>query len=226
MFAAFKMVFVYLSLGSVASVVGVPYSILIGDIGPLYRVAMWIMRVGIVAGGIRVEVSGRENLPVGRSCIFMSNHVSNLDPPVLMPYLPGRSSILLKKSLTNVPFLRTAMKMAKFVPVERGHNVEAAKASIAAAGEALRSGLNMIVFPEGTRSKDGRLQAFKKGPFFLAEDTKVPIVPIAISGTQNMMRKGSFAVMPGVAKVEFLKAIEPGEYATRDALMAAVRGGD
>jgi len=224
MFAALKMMFVYLTLGGVASVLGVPYSILIGDIGPLYRLAMWIMRVGVVAGGIRVEVIGKENLPAGRSCIFMSNHVSNLDPPVLMPCLPGRSSILLKKSLTGVPFLKTAMKMAKFVPVERGHNVEAAKASIAAAGEALRSGLNMIVFPEGTRSKDGRLQAFKKGPFFLAEETKAPIVPIAISGTESMMRKGSFAVMPGVARIEFLSVIEPADYATREELMLAVRG--
>ena len=224
MFAALKMMFVYVVLGSIASVLGVPYSILIGDIGPLFRVAMWIMRVGVVAGGIQVEVVGEENLPVGRSCIFMSNHVSNLDPPVMMPCLPGRSSILLKKSLTTVPFLGKAMKMAKFVPVERGHSVEAAKASIAAASEALRSGLNMIVFPEGTRSKDGRLSAFKKGPFFLAEETGAPIVPIAISGTQHMMRKGSFAVMPGVARVEFLKVIEPGNFATRDALMAAVRG--
>lgn len=223
MFAALKLMSVYLSLGSIASVLGVPYSLLIGDIGPLYRVAMWIMRVGIAAGGIRVEVSGQSNLPAGRGCIFMSNHVSNLDPPVLLPYLPGRSSVLLKKSLTVLPFLGTAMKLAKFVPVERGQNVEAAKASIAAAADALRSGLNIMVFPEGTRSKDGRLSAFKKGPFFLAEETKAPIVPIAISGTQMMMRKGSFAVMPGVAKIEFLKPIEPADYATREGLMVAVK---
>ena len=70
---------------------------LIGDIGPLYKIAMWIMRVGVVAGGIQVEVLGKEHLPVGRSCIFMSNHVSNLDPPVMMPCLPGRSSILLRE---------------------------------------------------------------------------------------------------------------------------------
>jgi len=223
MFAAFKMLFVYLTLGSIAGIVGVPYSFLIKDIGPLYRVAMRIMRAGIVAGGIRVEVSGRENLSVGRSCIFMANHVSNLDPPVLMPYLPGRSSVLLKKQLMGIPILGTAMYMAKFVPVERGNHVEAAKASIAAAGAAMRSGLHILVFPEGTRSKNGRLQAFKKGPFFLAEETKAPIVPIAISGTQSMMRKGSFAVMPGVAKIQFLKAIEPADYATREELMGAVR---
>lgn len=224
MFAAFKMLFVYVVFGGAAGILGVPYSFLINDIGPLYRLAMRIMHAGVVAGGIRVELIGKENLPVGRPCIFMSNHVSNLDPPVLMPSLPGRSSILLKKSLMGIPILGTAMRMAKFVPVERGNNVEAAKASIAAAASALRSGLNIIVFPEGTRSRDGRLKAFKKGPFFLAEDTKAPIVPIAISGTQNMMRKGSFSIAPGVARVEFLKAIEPGEYASRDEVMAAVRG--
>jgi 1-acyl-sn-glycerol-3-phosphate acyltransferase len=224
MFAAFKMLFVYVVFGGAAGILGVPYSFLIRDIGPLYHLAMRIMRAGVVAGGIRVEVVGRENLPVDRSCIFMSNHVSNLDPPVLMPNLPGRSSILLKKSLMGIPILGTAMRMANFVPVERGNRVEAAKASIAAAASALRSGLNIIVFPEGTRSRDGRLAAFKKGPFFLAEETKAPIVPIAISGTQHMMSKGSFAVMPGVARVEFLKPIEPAEYASREDLMAAVRG--
>lgn len=224
MFAAIKMLFVYLTLGSVAGIVGVPYSFLIRDIGPLYRVAMWILRVGVRAGGIRVEVVGREHLPVGQSCIFMSNHVSNLDPPMLLPALPGRSSVLLKKQLVSIPILGTAMKMAKFVPVERGHSVEAAKASIAAAADALRSGLNIMVFPEGTRSRDGRLSALKKGPFFLAEDTKAPIVPIAISGTQHMMKKGSFAVMPGVARIKFLRPIEPGDFKTRDELMAAVRG--
>jgi 1-acyl-sn-glycerol-3-phosphate acyltransferase len=224
MFAAFKMLFVYVVFGGAAGILGVPFSFLIRDIAPLYRLAMRIMHAGVVAGGIRVEIVGRENLPAGRSCIFMSNHVSNLDPPVLMPSLPGRSSILLKKSLMGIPILGTAMRMAKFVPVERGHSVEAAKTSIAAAASALREGLNIIVFPEGTRSRDGHLAAFKKGPFFLAEDTKAPIVPIAISGTQHMMRKGSFAIAPGVARVEFLKPIEPGEYASREELMAAVRG--
>ena len=224
MFAALKILFVYVTLGSAAGIVGLPYSFLIRDIGPLYRVAMWILHAGVAAGGIRIEVVGREKLPTGRNCIYMSNHVSNLDPPVLLPCLPGRSSVLLKKQLMNLPFVGTAMRMAKFVPVERGHSVEAAKASIAAAGEALRLGLNILVFPEGTRSKDGRLQGFKKGPFFLAEEMKATVVPVAISGTQSMMRKGSLAVMPGVARVQFLKAIEPEDYATRDELMAAVRG--
>ncbi len=216
------MAVVYLGLGTVAGVLGVPYSILIGDIAPLYRLAMRLMRLGLWAAGIRVVVAGRELVPVGESCIFMSNHVSNLDPPVLLPVLPGRSSVLLKKSLTGLPVLGKAMRMAQFVPVERGHKVESAKASIAAAAQALRSGLHILVFAEGTRSKDGRLAAFKKGPFFLAADTGAPIVPMAISGTERMMHKGSVAVKGGVARVEFLAPIRPGDYASREEMMAAV----
>ncbi len=127
----------------------------------------------------------------------MSNHVSNLDPPVVLPLLPGRSSVLLKKELMSIPILGRAMRMGKFVPVERGSRREAAKASVAAAADALRSGLHILVYPEGTRSLDGRLSTFKKGPFYLAQETQAPIVPIAISGTQTMMRKGSSAITPG-----------------------------
>ncbi len=99
--------------------------------------------------------------------------------------------------------------MAKFVPVERGNKREAAQASVAAAAEALKSGLNIVIFAEGTRSKDGRLAAFKRGPFYLAMETGAPIVPIAISGTQTMMRKHSAAIRPGTAKVEFLEPVWP-----------------
>jgi 1-acyl-sn-glycerol-3-phosphate acyltransferase len=92
-----------------------------------------------------------------------------------------------------------------------------------AAVKALKSGLNIVVFPEGTRSRDGRLSTFKKGPFFLAQETGAPIVPIALSGTQTMMHKGSAAIVPGVARIQMLPAIEPSQYGTREELMAAVR---
>jgi 1-acyl-sn-glycerol-3-phosphate acyltransferase len=223
MFSTFKLMFVYLTLGTVAGVIGIPYSFLIQDIGPLYRVAMWITNAGVRAAGIKMEISGLENVPVERKCIYMSNHVSNLDPPVMLPLLPGRSSVLLKKELMGIPILGRAMRMAKFVPVERGSRRDAAKASVEAAADALRSGLSILVYPEGTRSVDGRLSTFKKGPFFLAEQTDAPIVPVAVSGTQKMMRKGSVAITPGLATIRLLPAIEPRDYATRDALMKAVR---
>jgi 1-acyl-sn-glycerol-3-phosphate acyltransferase len=152
----------------------------------------------------------------------MCNHVSNLDPPVIIPNLPGRCSVLLKKELMSIPILGTAMRLAQFVPVERGSRRDAAKASVEAAAGALRSGLSILVFPEGTRSLDGRLAGFKKGPFFLAEQTGAPIVPIAISGTERMMSKGSVWIKPGVARVQMLEAIDSRAYATREELMAAV----
>jgi 1-acyl-sn-glycerol-3-phosphate acyltransferase len=223
MFATLKLAFVYLVFGLPAGLLGIPYSFLIRDIGPLYRLAMWITNAGVRAAGIRTEITGMENVPAGRSCIFMCNHVSNLDPPVVLPLLPGRSSVLLKKELMNIPILGLAMRMGKFVPVERGSRRDAAQASVTAAGDALRSGLHILVFPEGTRSRDGRLSNFKKGPFFLAQQTQAPIIPIALSGTQTMMRKGSSAIIPGLAHIQLLPAIEPGDYATREDLLRAVR---
>ncbi len=225
MFSTFKMVFCYLTLGGLAGLFGIPYSFLVGNVRLLYRVVVkGIVRIGVRAAGIRVEVTGLENVPAGVSCIFLSNHVSNLDPPVLLPEIPGMSSVLLKKELMRIPLLGTAMRMGKFVPVERGNKREAAKASVTAAADALKSGLHILIFAEGTRSKDGRLGTFKKGPFFLAEQTGAPIVPVAISGTERMMRKGSAAITPGVAKIQMLEAIDPKMFETREELMRAVRG--
>ena len=223
MFATFKLVFVLTTFGLLAGILGIPYCWLIKDIGPLYRAAMRIISLALRAAGIPVETTGLEHIPPGQSVIYMVNHVSNLDPPVLMPSLPGRCSVLLKKELMRIPILGTAMRMAQFVPVERGHRRDAASASVAASASALDSGLNILVFPEGTRSKDGRLSTFKKGPFFLAQQTGAPIIPIAISGTERMMRKGSVAIHPGTAHLQFLPAIYPKNFETREALMAAVR---
>jgi 1-acyl-sn-glycerol-3-phosphate acyltransferase len=223
MFATLKLLFVYTALGPLAGIIGMPYSLLVRDISQLYRVAMWIANAGVRAAGIRIELSGLEHVPADRQCIFMCNHVSNLDPPVVLPLLPGRFSVLLKKELMRIPILGTAMRMGKFVPVERGHRREAAQASVAAAADALHSGLNILVFPEGTRSKDGRLSIFKKGPFFLAQQTQAPIIPMALSGTEHMMQKGSIAITPGVARVQLLAPIEPAQYETREDLLKAVR---
>jgi 1-acyl-sn-glycerol-3-phosphate acyltransferase len=223
MFSTIKMVLVFVTLGAVTGVVGIPYSMVVGNVRLLYRVIMGILAAGIRAAGIRVEVTGQEHVPAGVSCIFLSNHVSNLDPPVIFPALPGMSSVLLKKSLMKIPMLGTAMRMGKFVPVDRGNQREAAKVSVAAAADALKSGLHMLIFAEGTRSKDGRLGAFKRGPFYLAMETGAPIVPVVITGTEKMMRKHSAAITPGVARVEFLEAIYPAGFATREELMGAVR---
>ena len=218
-----KLLLIYLTLGPVAGLVGIPYTLLVNDISRLYRAAMWIANAGVNAAGIDIVVTGMENVPAGRPCIFMCNHVSNLDPPVVLPMLPGRSAVLLKKELMSIPILGRAMRMGRFIPVERGGKRDAAQASVLAAGEALKDGLNILVFPEGTRSKDGRLQSFKKGPFYLAMETHAPVVPVAVAGTEKMMRKGSWAITPGVARVQLLPPIEPSRFETREELLRTVR---
>jgi 1-acyl-sn-glycerol-3-phosphate acyltransferase len=223
MFALLKMLLVFVTLGGLAGVVGIPYSILVGNVDRLYRVTMRIIATGVRAAGIRVEVSGVEHVPVGTSCIFIANHVSNLDATVIFPAIPGRSSALLKKGLMRIPILGIAMRLGGFVPVERGNRRDAAKASVTAAANALKSGLHILIFAEGTRSEDGRLALFKRGTFYLAMETGAPIVPMAISGTQTMMRKHSAAILPGVARVQMLPVIDPRQFATREQLMRVVR---
>jgi 1-acyl-sn-glycerol-3-phosphate acyltransferase len=222
-FATLKLLVVYVTLGPLVGFVGIPWTLLTKNITWLYWASMWVTRAGISAAGIKVQHVGFENIPTDRACIFMCNHVSNLDPPILVPAIPTRCSVLLKKELMNIPILGTAMKMGGFIPVERGHRRDAAQATVAAAGKAVRDGLNIVVFPEGTRAIDGRLSTFKKGPFFLAMQTGAAIVPVAISGTETMMRKGSSLVTPGVATIEMLPVIDPKDYATREGLMTAVR---
>ncbi len=224
MFASLRMVFVFVVLGAPAALIGIPWSALRGNFRTMYGWGMGVIRLGVRAAGIRVRVVGMENVPPGESCIFLSNHVSNLDPPVLLPVIPGMTSVFLKKSLMKIPLLGTAMRMGKFVPVTRGGSKEEAEKSVAVAAEALRSGLHITIFPEGTRSFDGKLLPFKKGAFFLAAETRAPMVPVVIRGTAGMMRRGSLKLYPGEAVVEFLPVIRAEDFETKEELMEAVRG--
>ena len=132
----------------------------------MYRWGMAVIRLGVRAGGVRVRVEGMENIPRGESCIFLSNHVSNMDPPVLLPVIPGMTVVFLKKSLMKIPILGTAMRMGKFVPVTRGGSREEAERSVAIAADALRSGLNITVFPEERGPRMGGCCRSRRVRFF------------------------------------------------------------
>lgn len=205
-----------------AALVAVPYALLTGNSDFLYRISMAIVRVGLKLAGIEVELVGRDQLDLSTSYIFMANHVSDLDPPVLMPNLPRRASVLVKKELFRIPVLGPAMRVARLVPVDR-HNREAAIASVRAAAEVIHGGLDMMVFPEGTRSTDGRLLPLKKGPFYLAAEAGCGIVPVTILGTYEMRPKGEFFLRPGTATLIFHRPVWPRDYSDRGALMDAVR---
>ncbi len=222
MWASFRLLAVLVGLGLPVALVGIPWSALRGDADAMYGWAMWVIRLGLRAAGVRVRVLGLEHVSAEPS-ILMSNHVSNLDPPVLLPSIPGMTSVMLKQELMRIPLLGMAMRMGRFVPVTRGHSREEARRSIAAAREALAHGMHITIFPEGTRSADGHLLPFRKGGFFLATETGVPVVPVVIRGTAELMRRGSLRLQAGEVTVEFLPGLRPAEFASREALMLAVR---
>ncbi|MHB1795108.1 MAG: lysophospholipid acyltransferase family protein [Acidobacteriaceae bacterium] len=223
MISAITILLYFAVLVPIGALLGFPWTWITGDVTFLYRFSMWIASSGLRLGGIRIEAQGFENIPPDQACIFMANHVSNLDPPLFMPLIPGRSAVFLKKALMKIPFVGIAMRMADFVPVERRGNREDARGSIDSAAKVLASGVHLTAFPEGTRSPTGKLLPFKKGPFYLAQQTGAPIVPVSIYGTESMMRKGSLRIFPGVAHIHVHPPLLAADFSTREELIDAVR---
>ena len=224
MIAALTLLLTIMILGFPVAVVFIPWTLITGQATALYNASLAIVRLALRLAHIRVEVTGLERVPQGRACIFMSNHVSNLDPPALLPRIPGRTSAFLKRSLMNIPLLGYGMKIADFVPVDRDGRVESAKESVAIARGVLEKGIHITTFVEGTRSRDGRMLPFKKGPFYLAMEAGAPVVPVSIHGTEQMMSKGSARVRPGTACITFHEPLDPATFSSREDLMEAVRG--
>jgi 1-acyl-sn-glycerol-3-phosphate acyltransferase len=205
-----------------AALLGFPWTLLTGDVSFLYRISMWGAITGVRLAGVKVETVGLERVDPSRTYIFMSNHVSNIDPPLMLPLIPKRTSVMARNELFNYPLLGKAMKLGSLVPVDR-KNREAGIAAVRAASEVIRKGINMTIYVEGGRSFDGRLLPFKKGPFYLATECSVPVVPVTIVGTHHIMPKGRFAIKPGTVTVIFHKPIEPKDFGGRDDLKAKVR---
>src|SRR5213595_2695974 len=204
------------------AVVAFPWTLITGNINFLYRAGMWGAWTGVRLAGIRVRTIGLDKLDPARTYIFMSNHVSNIDPPLLLPLIPRRTSVMAKKELFSYPLLGRAMRLGSLVPVDRG-NRDAGIAAVRAATEVVKQGIHMTIYVEGHRSYDGKMLPFKKGPFYLAEQCQVPVVPITISGTHYVMPKGRFSIRPGLVTVIFHQPIPPQDFGTREELMAKVR---
>ena len=188
------------------------------------RLARWWARTICDLGGVKVEVDGHLALDPAHSYVFMANHLSTIDIWALYVALPIPVRMIAKKQLAAIPLFGWAMLAGRFIFIDR-HNAISARRSIERAKERIRSGASVLLFPEGTRSRDGQLQPFKKGGFHLAIDAGAPIVPVALQGTRELMPRGSLRVKPGRVRVTIGEPIPTAglEVDDRNALLDRVR---
>ena len=190
----------------------------------LYWLGHGGVKLALALSGIRFRVEGRDHLPLERAAVYCSNHQSNVDPPVLFDALHPRMHILYKQEIDAIPLLARAFRLGGFIPVDR-RNKEAAMRAIERGAQSIQSGNSFLIFPEGTRSRSNDLLPFKKGGFIMAIKAQAPIVPVAIQGGRDAMRKGSWLIRPVTITIRVGVPIETKAVTLdqRDELIARVR---
>lgn len=195
-----------------AGLLSLPTIWLSGRLEFTYRAARIGLRLLFWLAGVWITVDGTLPAAAGATPIYMANHQSNLDPPLLVAALPGNLAFLAKKQLFSVPILGIVLKVGGLIPVGRTGDPAAARATEAQAAAAIRAGRPFMIFPEGTRSPDGALLEFKKGPFYLAEQVQAPVIPVRIEGSGRLMPKGSMRIRSGEVRLQIFPAILPAEW--------------
>jgi 1-acyl-sn-glycerol-3-phosphate acyltransferase len=212
---------VFLSLIMATGVMlAVPFSRLRG---PTAVMRCWA-RCFLAFVGIRVRVRGAENIDAERHAVYMANHESIVDIPALIYALPLDLRFIYKKSINYIPLVGQAVQMMKMVPIDRSDRARAIK-SLARAGQLVREGVRLVVFPEGTRSDAGQLIRFKKGGFIMAQTEGLMITPISINNSQNLMGRNSLLGVKGVIDIVIHPPVPAGDFDLdrRDELIETVR---
>ena len=211
--AAVRSLTAYVSVSLWVLLLGPPgmlLAVLFGWPEVLYRLGRGGVRLGLTSVGITYRVAGREHIQRDRAAVYCVNHSSNIEPPILymvLSCLHPRLRILYKAEIHKIPMLSRAFDIVGFVPIERQNRDQSMRA-IEQAVAALRAGNSFLMFPEGTRSRTGELQRFKKGGFLMALKGKATIVPVAIQGTRAAMRKGSPIIRPVTVSVRLGPPVE------------------
>jgi 1-acyl-sn-glycerol-3-phosphate acyltransferase len=186
------------------------HAVMTGSADVLYDKGLGAVLFIVRVMGMRTRVEGLENIPAG-TCVFAANHTSYADPPAIVGAIPRRIAILAKKSLFGLPLAGTAFRLAHFIPVDR-QDREGALASLDLAAKAMKGGTSFLIYPEGTRSPDGRLLPFKHGAFALAIQAGVPVIPVACAGAHRILPKGSLGMRPGEVTVRFCPPVDATGY--------------
>jgi len=190
-----------------------------------HRIARFWGRSILWASRVPVEVNGLANIPPsGSNYVFMANHLSNFDIPILLAKLPVQFRWLAKSELFQIPLFGRAMRGCGYISIDRSDLTSAIR-SLERAADTVRNGTAVMIFPEGTRSPDGKIHPFKKGGFVLTVDAGVPIVPLILHGTWQIMPKGRRTVRPRPAVLDVLPPVDTADYdrKSKDALMEKIR---
>jgi len=184
---------------------------------------LWAKSI-MVASRVKTKIIGIENLKSSSPVILMSNHQGYFDIFAYLAYLPIQFRWLAKESLFKIPFLGWGMRRAGYISIDRS-SLKKGYRSLNEAAEKIKSGKNVLIFPEGTRSKDGKLLPFKVGGFTLAIKAKVNIIPMAITGSYKIMPKNRFTVKPGKIIIRIGEPIDISEISIKEkeTLMNKVR---
>lgn len=229
--AAIRTITAYVVIASYILLAGPPgmlWALVTGKPDLLYTLSAFGVRMGLFITGIRYVVLGPGRVDRARAAIYCVNHASNVEPPIVfltVRTLFPRLKMIYKKEVGKLPIFGKVLEIGRFVPIDRNNREQSARALEQAARQMNEDGDSFVVFPEGTRSRSGELQPFKKGAFLLALMAQKPIVPMAIIGARGAMRKGSPWIWPTNVTVRFAAVVETAGLTLddRDALIERVR---